>query len=235
MRICVVYDCLFPYTVGGGERWYRGLAEAFAADGHEVTYITRREWPAGEEPDLAGVRVVAVSPGGPLYTASGRRLIGPPLRFGFGVLRHLLRHRRAYDAVHSCAFPFFSLLAARAALARTRTVVAVDWFEVWTLDYWREYLGGAGGRIGHAVQRACARATPLAFVFSDLHGRRLRSEGLRRPAVKLDGLYAPPPDPPAPRIGEPGTVLAFAGRLIPEKRAHLVPAAVAAARRRRPG
>src|SRR3954451_12587849 len=22
-RICVVYDCLFPYTVGGAERWYR--------------------------------------------------------------------------------------------------------------------------------------------------------------------------------------------------------------------
>jgi len=29
MRICVVYDCLFPYTVGGGERWYRNLAERF--------------------------------------------------------------------------------------------------------------------------------------------------------------------------------------------------------------
>jgi glycosyltransferase involved in cell wall biosynthesis len=235
VRIAVVYDCLYPYTVGGGERWYRALAEAFAADGHKVVYLTRREWPEGEAPDLARVRVVAVAPGGPLYTATGRRRIGPPLRFGFAVLRHLLRHRGDYDAVHACAFPFFSLLAARAALARTRTVMAVDWFEVWTLDYWREYLGAAGGRIGHAVQRACVRATPLAFVFSDLHARRLRSEGLRRPAVKLDGLYAPPPHPPAPRTGPADPVLAFAGRLIPEKRAHLIPAVVATARRRRPG
>ena len=195
MRICVVYDCLYPWTVGGGERWYHGLAEAFAADGHDVTYLTRREWPAGEAPGLAGVHVVAVAPGGPLYSASGRRRIGPPLRFGLGVLRHLVRHRRTYDAVHTGAFPFFSLLAARIALARTRTVVAVDWFEVWTLDYWRDYLGAAGGRIGHAVQRACVRATPLAFVFSDIHARRLRGEGLRRPVVKLDGLFpaqAPP-------------------------------------------
>jgi hypothetical protein len=27
MRICVVYDCLFPHTIGGAERWYRNLAE----------------------------------------------------------------------------------------------------------------------------------------------------------------------------------------------------------------
>ena len=46
MRICLVYDCLFPYTVGGAERWYRNLAQRLAADGHEVTYLTLRQWDA---------------------------------------------------------------------------------------------------------------------------------------------------------------------------------------------
>ena len=113
MRICLVYDCLFPYTVGGAERWYRNLASELVAAGHEVTYLTRRQWPAGEPPDVPGVRVIGVSPGGPLYTKDGRRSIGPPLRFGLGVLGHLARHRSDYDVVHSCAFPFFSLLGAR--------------------------------------------------------------------------------------------------------------------------
>src|SRR4051794_24350408 len=27
MHICLVYDCLFPWTYGGAERWYRNLAE----------------------------------------------------------------------------------------------------------------------------------------------------------------------------------------------------------------
>ncbi len=44
----LVYDCLFPYTVGGAERWYRDLAERLCADGHEVTYLTLRQWPRGE-------------------------------------------------------------------------------------------------------------------------------------------------------------------------------------------
>ncbi len=44
MRICILYDCLFPHTVGGAERWYRSLAGRLAADGHDVTYLTLRQW-----------------------------------------------------------------------------------------------------------------------------------------------------------------------------------------------
>src|SRR6266513_125648 len=62
MRICLVYDCLFPYTVGGAERWYRNLAERLAAEGHEVAFLTRRQWHRGAQVDLPGVRVVALEP-----------------------------------------------------------------------------------------------------------------------------------------------------------------------------
>src|SRR3989440_2347351 len=97
VRVCLVYDCLFPYTVGGAERWYRNLAAALVDAGHDVTYLTRRQWQPDEPPALPGVRVIAVSPGGPLYTEDGRRSIGPPVRFGVGVLAHLARRRRDYD------------------------------------------------------------------------------------------------------------------------------------------
>lgn len=229
MRVCVVYDCLFPHTVGGAERWYRELALTLAAAGHEVTYLTRKQWDDDQPPELPGVRVVPVSPGGQLYTDDGRRTIGPPLRFGLGVLRHLLRNRASYDAVHLCSFPYFSLLAARLALAGTRARIGVDWFEVWTLDYWRSYLGGIGGRIGWLVQRLCARLTPQAFVFSDVHAERLCGEGLRRPPHRLGGLYRGPLAPHA-QTGARAPLVVFAGRHIPEKRAEAVPAAVAAAR-----
>src|SRR5438046_1206925 len=62
MRICLIYDCLFPHTVGGAERWYRGLAERLAADGHDVTYLTLRQWDRGADPDVPGVHVCAVGP-----------------------------------------------------------------------------------------------------------------------------------------------------------------------------
>src|SRR5215217_6851891 len=160
MRICVIYDCLYPWTVGGAERWMRDLAERLAGAGHDVTYLTRRQWAAGDEPAIDGVRVVAVSRRDDLYGENGNRRIAPPLRFGLGVLAHLARNRHAYDAVHMCAFPYFSLLAARAALARTGVPIGVDWFEVWSRGYWTRYLGRVNGAIGWAIQRLCVLATP---------------------------------------------------------------------------
>src|ERR687886_2522548 len=89
LRVCLVYDCLFPHTVGGAERWYRNLAERLARAGHDVTYLTLRQWDRAERPHVCGVDVVAVGPRMQLY-ARGRRRLVPPLVFGLGVLAHLV-------------------------------------------------------------------------------------------------------------------------------------------------
>jgi glycosyltransferase involved in cell wall biosynthesis len=230
MRICVVYDCLFPYTVGGAERWYRNLAERLACE-HEVTYLTLRQWDRGERVEVdERVRIVTAGPRMGLYTASGRRRILPPLVFGLGVLWHLLRHGRRYDVVHTCSFPYFSLLAAALLRPLQRFNLIVDWHEVWSSSYWREYLGRTGGAVGHAVQRLCARAPQRAFCFSRLHAARLVAEGLRGEPIVLDGEYAGSLDPPVAHAVDP--VVVFAARLIPEKRAPVAVAAFAAAAER---
>jgi glycosyltransferase involved in cell wall biosynthesis len=233
MRICIVYDCLFPWTVGGAERWYRNLAERLAAHGHDVTYLTLRQWEAGDEPDLPGVTVRAVGPGLALYGRDGHRRILPPLVFGAGVAWHLLRRGRRYDVVHTASFPYFSLLAAGVLRPLGRFGLVVDWHEVWSRRYWREYLGRAGGAIGHAVQLACVRLPQRAFCFSRLHRDRLVEEGLRGTPRILEGEYAGDLTPPEPNAAEP--VVVFAGRLIPEKRAPAVVPAVGRARRSLPG
>ena len=232
MRICVVYDCLYPHTVGGAERWYRNLAERLAADGHEVTYLTLRQWDRGETPEPAGglVKVVSAGPRMSLYTRDGRRRIAPPLMFGLGVLAHLLRRGRRYDAVHTCSFPYFSLLAAASARPIGRYRLTVDWFEVWSESYWREYLGGLGGRVGALVQRLCASVRQRAFCYSNLHAQRLREEGLRGEVTVLRGLYAGSPEPVRAEPAE--RMVLFAGRLIPEKRAPLAVEAMALAAER---
>ena len=75
LRICIIYDCLFPYTVGGAERWYRNLSERLAAEGHHVTYLTLRQWEKDERGEMAGVDVIAVGPRCSLYNAAGARRI----------------------------------------------------------------------------------------------------------------------------------------------------------------
>jgi glycosyltransferase involved in cell wall biosynthesis len=164
--------------------------------------------------------------------ARGRRRILPPLLFGLGVLVHLRRHGWRYDVVHTASFPYFSLLAAGAMRRRNRFRLLVDWHEVWTHEYWREYLGSLGGRIGWRIQRACLGVPQRAFCFSRLHEHRLREQGLSGELTRLEGQYAGPPAPPAPLPARP--LVVYAGRHIPEKRVPAVVPALAQARKELP-
>jgi glycosyltransferase involved in cell wall biosynthesis len=233
MRICMIYDCLFPYTVGGAERWYRNLAQRLAADGHEVTYLTLRQWPRGEHGEIPGVRVTTAGPRLALYGQGGQRRILPPLVFGAGVLAHLLRHGGRYDVVHTASFPYFSLLAAGIARRVHRFKLVVDWHELWTLAYWQEYLGGVGGRLGWAVQALCLKLPQRAFCFAHMTAERLHEAGVRGALTVLEGEYAGALAPSRPRPAE--ELVVFAGRHIAEKRAAALVPAVALARERVPG
>ncbi len=231
MRVCLVYDCLFPHTVGGAERWYRALAERLAEQGHEVTYLTLRQWDRGTEPHVAGVNVKVAGPRMALYSGPGRRKVLPPLVFGAGVFWHLLRFAGRYEVVHTCSFPYFSLLAAALTRPLWRFRLAVDWFEVWSPAYWREYLGRLGGWAGLSVQRLCIRVPQHAFCFSRLHASRLRNEGLSDVEL-LAGAYTGSQDV---RPGDqPEPLALFAGRHIPEKAVPAIVPAIAAARRQLP-
>lgn len=230
MRVCIVYDCLFPHTVGGAERWYRNLAERLAAEGFEVTYLTLRQWERGTDPGVSGVDVRAVGPRMRLYAGPGRRRVLPPLVFGAGVFWFLLRRGGRYDVVHTASFPYFSLLAAAPLRPIWGYRLVVDWHELWTRSYWRDYLGRAGGSIGWLVQRLCVRVPQRAFCFSRLYATRLRDEGLKGEVTVLPGEYGGQLQARSIRDAEP--LVVFAGRHIPEKRVTAIPPAVARARER---
>ena len=232
MRICIVYDCVFPWTIGGAERWYRNLGERLAAAGHDVTYLTLRQWPRSEPPSIPGVRVIAVGPRLRLYRSDGTRRLAPPLVFGAGVLWHLLRHGRRYRIVHTASFPYFSVLAAAVARRVHGFGLVVDWFELWPRQYWHQYLGRIGGAIGWRVQSLCTRVPQRAFAFSARQACRLPpSVG---PVTVLRGAYAgahagdPAVREPRPAASPPSVV--FAGRHTIEKRVPTLVPAVAAAR-----
>jgi len=230
VRVCLVFDCLYPHSVGGGERWYRAVAEGVAARGHEVTYLTLLNWDPAVGPDVPGVDVIAVAPEMPIY-AKGRRSIGAQLRFAFGVFRHLARHGGSYDIVQTPAL-HLSLLAVLAARPIRGFALVVDWFEVWRRDYWIEYLGPVWGRLGWLGQRLTARTSHAALCFSRLHAERLQALGYEGRITLVEGLRELD-EPASPIPAEP--VVVFAGRHIPEKRAAAVVPAVALAREELPG
>jgi glycosyltransferase involved in cell wall biosynthesis len=232
LRICLVYDHLFPQTVGGAERWMRDLGLHLAKAGNDVTHVTMRHWSPESPPDSTEVRVIGITGAGRVYSDERRTLL-PPVRFGVAVARHLWRHGSDYDVVHIASFPYFPLLAASALRKRGGYRLVVNWIEVWTKEYWQRYAGVAVGTVGWLVQRACIGIPHDAYCISRMHADRLVSEGYRRTPVVLPGIYAGPAEPkPAARV-DPNLVV-YAGRHVREKRVDLLVEAFALARQELP-
>ena len=236
MRIALVYDRLYPHTIGGLERYFAALAEALA-DRNTVTYLTRELW---DRPESRSFDVVGVSPGGSFYRRSGRRRVWPALRFGFGVFGHLVRHHD-YDVVHISSFPWLALLGARLALrvCRSSALLVVDWLELWPKSYWIDYAGPLLGRVGYAVQERCLRVEQVAVTHSALTEHRLRRAGYHGSLLRLLGLFEDrqaglyddrPTGNHKPTEAGPGAAVVFAGRHVPEKQVALVPEVIRRAR-----
>ena len=203
----------------------RTSRERLAEDGHEVTYLTLRQWERARSrrrsPACAwsrSARGMTLYVGRPAADRSRRSSSGSACS---GTCS---RHGRRYDVVHTASFPYFSLLAAAAARraarlpARRRLARALD-----ARLLARVPRAGSAGAIGwRSSGSACASRSGRSA------SRGCTSDGCARracngPVTRLEGEYDGPTDLGEPLPAEP--VVVFAGRHIPEKRVTaLVPA-----------
>lgn len=229
-RIAIAYDCLFPYTTGGGERLYRSYARLISSRGFETDYLTAQQWPDDQAPDEDDFRIVPVTGRLRLYDADGVRRTPAALAFAWGLFRALVARRRAYRAIIVSGLPVLNVFAARAALAGSGTRVVVDYLEVWGRRQWLDYAGAVTGSIAWLLQRIAVAMTPIATCHSELTARELRSEGLRRPPLLSPGLIDGDSSQEFSEVAAAPPYVLYAGRHIPDKRVDAIPAAVAHAR-----
>ncbi|HEY7272787.1 MAG TPA: glycosyltransferase family 4 protein [Actinoplanes sp.] len=224
VRVALVYDAVYPFQKGGGERRFHEVAQQLAANGMEVTLYGMRWWP-GRDPVrvVDGVRVYGLCRSRKLYTASGRRSIPQALVFGLACLR-LLWHR--FDVIDCSGFPYFSLITCRVVATLRRKALISTWHEVWGPAYWREYLGRLG-RAGASVERFAVRLPDRIVAVSSGTARRVRGElGYRKPIDIMPNGFDPTAVRGVPRATE-GADVVFVGRLIAPKGVDLLIAAVA--------
>lgn len=239
MKIALVYDAVYPWQKGGGEKTLREAAVRLARRGHQVHCFGMKYWDGPATRVEEGVTFHGVCRAAPLYVGAGRRGFVQPIRFGWGLFRALRAHRRAgFDVIDCLSFPFFSPLAIAAfrAVSRPRVPWTITWLEVWGRDYWREYLGNpVAAAAGAAVERACSRLCGRHVAISQLTASRLSTE-LGAPGSRVRVIYRGIDREllsscRADKV--PGLVL-YAGRLIRHKRLDLVVAGWPLVRERHP-
>ena len=211
LRICIVYDCLYPYTVGGAERWYAEPRRAARGGG------TRRHLPDAQ---AVGARTrsrtspaFASSPSGRAWRSTRTAVGGaccPRSCSGSACSRHLLRHGGRYDVVHTASFPYFSRACRRRRASRC-TASGSSWTGTRSgrVSTGASTSGGSAVRSAGGCSALCLRVPQRAFCFSRLHERRLRELGVRGPADAARGPIRRPARADEPRPAEP--VVVFAG------------------------
>ena len=211
----MVTDSLHPWNFGGKEERIRSLQHSSLLHGDsefEIIYATMKWW-EGEAP----TNHVAIAPLRPMYKES-KRSIKASLLFAINAFRVIKLKPEIIEADQIPILPIFTL---KIVSLITRAPLSVTWHEVWEANYWREYLGRFGwlaAKLENAAMRLpdqiIAVSVPTRFKLiragvSELkidliHGDVDRS-GVTSAATKL-----------------PGSDLLFAGRLIENKRLHIV-------------
>jgi glycosyltransferase involved in cell wall biosynthesis len=218
MNILLLYDCIYPQSVGGVEHRNHELARALAARGHRVTLAGFAD--AYSEP-FPGAEILPVGPPGRLYTASGKRSTGQAVRLARAVLRLDLGR---YDVVETANIPYAHLPPLALRCRRAGKPLVVTWHEYWG-RYWRRYLG-AKWPVYAAVERVAAHFGTAAVAVSHLTAGRVQAVRGGEVRVVPNGI---PVDSirKAAKSGresgrQDGPPLVYAGRLLREKRVDLL-------------
>lgn len=221
MKIAFVYDCLYPYSKGGGEKRFYEVARRLA-DQHDVHLFGMRYWSGAEAQKKDGLTYHGVCKAMRLYGKGGKRRILPPIYFSLRVFIPLLRQK--FDIVDCSAFPFFSVFPVWLYGKIRRVPIVFTWHEYWG-SYWFRYLGVAG-ILGYIVEVMALFLSQNIIAVSKQTQQDVRKHLKRRSNVWLVPNGIQLPSISKDEQDRPVDVV-YAGRLIEHKHVDVLLRAIA--------
>lgn len=216
-KIALVYDVIYPYVKGGGERRFYEFGTRLAANGYEVHWYGMKFWDGSNTLEKDGMTMHGLCKARPLYTKSGRRSISQALIFGLSSFKLLFAD---FDVIDCCGFPYFSLFPAKLAAVIKRKPLFATWHEVWGKKYWREYLGAAG-IAGYWIELLAARMPNHIIAISKHTATRLQKElGIKGSTIIVNGVAMAKIAALQPAKTKADII--YVGRLMDYKNIHLI-------------
>lgn len=232
LRAALVYDAVYPYTLGGVEYRNFALARHFAGR-IKVTFYGFGYWIANRATPLPDCAYISIGPPRPLHDASGKRRVGDAIAASIGVATCLWSSDE--DVWEVANIPHLPVIAARVVSVLRRKPLVVTWHEFFG-EFWGEYLGSrTKGRLAQIIERLALRCTPYAIVVSPLTKSRMIAAGFPASRVALI-----PNGVDVQAIGEltadttRASDFVYIGRLAPHKRVDIAIRAFALLRSSRP-
>lgn len=181
MKIAYVYDAVYPYCKGGGERRIYEVATRLQKRGHEVHLFGMKLWDGPGQIEKDGLHYHGICPPLNMYHPSGRRSIRELIEFGLYSTRMLAAER--FDVVDCGQWPFTHYLPVRLQTWMRRSKMFVSWYEVWG-QHWLEYIGKLG-HVGLAVEKIFCRIPDGIIAVSDVTSDDLHALGVKPGVVRV--------------------------------------------------
>jgi len=149
MKIALVYDAIYPYIKGGGEKRFYEIGKRLAKKGHQVHLYGMKFWEGENVIKQNEMYLHSICEAKKLYTKEGRRSILQAIYFGFHSMKLI---KEDFDVIDCCGFPYFSLFSCKLVSLIKRKKLFSTWHEVWGKNYWYEYIGWRG-YLGYIIEK----------------------------------------------------------------------------------
>ncbi len=216
MKIALVYDMIYPFSVGGVEFRNFSLAKELVLKGHEVHLFGVKMWKGS--PDLKISRnfyAHGVSRYSGKYTFYGKRKPFEPLKYSFFLFFRLLKYD--FDLLDVSAFPYFPVFSCKFYSILKRKPMNITWHEAWG-EFWLNF--GIAGFFGRIIEKTCLKLSKNNICVSDLTKQNLARIGLKNCRVIenwIDTVEISKSEPLKERYD-----LISVGRHLPHKNFHVV-------------
>lgn len=171
MRIAILYDVIYPWSIGGGEKIIWELAVRLAARGHQVDILSSKMWDGPREMHRDGVRCIGICPWLKRTNNLGNRALVQPLLFAASAMSHLASAK--YDVVVCNAFPYLSCFAARLVTLLRGMPLAFTWYEARGFEAWKNYAGTAIGFCAALLEQMTSRLCRYNSTISPFTAHRM--------------------------------------------------------------
>jgi glycosyltransferase involved in cell wall biosynthesis len=136
VKICFVFDAIYPYSKGGVEKRIHDLSRNLARSGNEIHVIGTQYWEGSATTESAGVFYHGIDIPSDLYTNRGKRSAISAVQFALRLIRPLAAGR--YDVIETQSTLPLTTLVARAITRAQKTKLKIFWHEVWD-RHWTTY------------------------------------------------------------------------------------------------
>ena len=207
MKILLICEAVFPENKGGLERWMSWLGNELNRRGHEVSYLNA----LGIEANRDGVSYIPAGAKNWHYLKDGKRSICQSLEFAINI-RSRVRQLNP-DVIYAVQAPIFSVLSLGIWPGR-KWLLIVEWIEIWSVKYWRNYLGPILGTVGFILQCLATKVGDVRVVFSRRCLLQLGQNDSTN--LQLAGLHLNSSKVGFPKYKSKSDIL-FLGRFVAEK------------------